>query len=134
MTVLDSSGAVDLLLGVGVAEEVVRLLDAERELAAPDVIVFEILSVLRREVARGLDPWPARRAVEGISDLALDLYASGPLSQRAWALRSNFTMGDALFVALAEKLGEPLATKDVALATEAPKHADVEARLLGAAG
>jgi predicted nucleic acid-binding protein len=42
-----------------------------------------------------------------------------------WALRRNFTAADALFVALAEQLDEPLATKDSALAAEAAKHANV---------
>jgi predicted nucleic acid-binding protein len=42
------------------------------------------------------------------------------------------TAGDALFVALAEALGEPLATKDGGLATAAARHADVEVLVLGA--
>jgi predicted nucleic acid-binding protein len=42
------------------------------------------------------------------------------------SLRGNLTAADGLFVALAEQLGEPLATKDSALRAEAPKHATVE--------
>jgi predicted nucleic acid-binding protein len=42
--------------------------------------------------------------------------------ERAWSLRRNLTAADALFVALAEQLGERLATKDVALAKELATH------------
>ncbi len=38
-----------------------------------------------------------------------------PLRSRVWQLRANLTPADGLFVALAERLGEPLATKDAAL-------------------
>jgi predicted nucleic acid-binding protein len=50
-----------------------------------------------------------------------------PLRDRAWELRENLTAADALFVALAERLGEPLATKDRRLALAARKHAGIEA-------
>ena len=43
------------------------------------------------------------------------LHPSLPLRFRAWEHRDNLTAGDALFVALAEQLGEPFATGDAAL-------------------
>lgn len=132
MTVLDTSAAVDALLGAGVAGEVQRLSEIEGELAAPDVIVFEVLAALRRQVGRGLDEARASRAVRDLPNMALALFSSMRLRSRAWSLRTNFTMGDALFIALAEELSEPLATKDAALAAEAPNHADVEVSLLRA--
>jgi len=128
--VLDSSAVIDYLLGSGVAADVQQLLDGEDELAAPDVLTFEVLAVLRREVTRGLDEWRASRAVLDLADMALALFSSVVLRERAWALRRNFTIGDALFIALAEQLSEPLATKDAALAEEAPKHADLHVVLL----
>jgi len=63
-----------------------------------------------------------------LGDLAVELYPSLPLRGRAWELRSNLTAADALFVTLAEQLGEPLATKDPALAKAAAKHTAIEAR------
>jgi predicted nucleic acid-binding protein len=66
--------------------------------------------------------------VQGLGDLAVELYPSLPLRGRAWELRSNLTAADALFVTLAEQLGEPLATKDPALAKAAAKHTAIEAR------
>ncbi len=107
-------------------------MDNEGELAAPDLLVFEVLAVLRREVARGgLSEDRAAGAVSDLGDLPIELFPSLPLRRRAWALRANLTAGDALFVVLAEQLGEPLATKDSALCAEAAKHAIVEVLQLG---
>lgn len=49
-----------------------------------------------------------------------------PLRSRAWELRDNLTAADAPFVALAEQLGEPLATKDQGLATTARAQTSIE--------
>ena len=130
MTVLDTSAVVDFLLGRGVAEQVEELMTREGELAAPDLMVFETLAVLRRETHRGaVTAGRAVGAVEDLGDFPIELFPSLPLRQRAWELRDDLTAADALFVALAEQLGEPLATRDGALATEAAKHAEV--RVLG---
>ncbi|MHB8242285.1 MAG: type II toxin-antitoxin system VapC family toxin [Solirubrobacteraceae bacterium] len=132
MTVLDTSVVVDFLLGAGVAGDVRVLMDREGELAAPDLLVFEVLAVLRREVGRGdLSEDRAASAVFDLGDLPVELFPSLPLRRRAWALRANLTAADALFVVLAEQLGEPLATKDSALGAEAAKHATVEVLQLG---
>lgn len=134
MTVIDTSGVVDFLLGAGVASDVEALMSVEGELAAPDLIVFEVLAVLRREAHRGaVSQERAAAAVLDLGDLPIELFPSLPLRQRAWSLRGNLTVADGLFVALAEQLGEPLATKDSGLLTEASKHAAVEMVALGGA-
>ncbi len=126
MTVIDTSGVVDFLLDVGVAEQVETLMVGEGELAAPDVLVFEVLAVLRRETFRGaVTENRAIAAIEDLADLPIELFPSLPLRRRAWALRRNLTTADALFAALAEQLEEPLATKDTALTSEIAKHASV---------
>jgi predicted nucleic acid-binding protein len=126
VTVIDTSGVVDFLLGVGAAGQVETLLTAEGQLAAPDLLTFEVLAVLRRETLRGtIAEDRASAAVEDLGDLSVELFPSMPLRRRAWALRSNLTSADALFAALAEQLDEPLATKDTALAAEIAKHANV---------
>ena len=131
MTVLDTSAAIDFLLGDGVAGEVGALLEYEGVLAAPDLLVFEVLAVLRREVQRGvLTGARADGAVEDIGDLPVDLFPGLPLSARAWELRQNLTVADAIFAALAERLGEPLVTKDRGLAAAARAHAGIEVVLL----
>jgi predicted nucleic acid-binding protein len=132
VTVLDTSVVVDLLLGGGVADEVRALMNREGELAAPDLLIFEVLAVLRREQLRGeIAQDRAAGAVLDLGDLPIQLFPSLPLRERAWSLRANLTAADALFVALAEQLGEPLATKDRALSAEAAKHADLEILQLG---
>jgi predicted nucleic acid-binding protein len=126
VTVIDTSGVVDFLLGIGVAKQVETLMVREGELAAPDLLVFEVLAVLRRATLRGtVAANRAAGAVEDLGDLPIELFPSLPLRRRAWALRRNLTSADALFAALAEQLDEPLATKDSALATEVAKHASL---------
>lgn len=116
MTVLDTSAVVDLLTGGAASAAVADLLASERELAAPDVLVFETLSVIRRATLKGtLSHSRASAAVEDMAALPVRLFPSLPLRSRAWQLRENLTVADALFVALAEKLREPLATKDSSL-------------------
>ncbi|HWX46094.1 MAG TPA: type II toxin-antitoxin system VapC family toxin [Solirubrobacteraceae bacterium] len=127
MTVLDTSAVVDYLLGVGVAKQVETLMTSAGELAAPDLLVFEVLAVLRRATLRGeVAEGRAIGAVEDLGDLPIELFPCLPLRRRAWSLRGNLTAADALFVALAEQLEEPLATKDRGLGAEAAKHATLE--------
>jgi predicted nucleic acid-binding protein len=132
VTVLDTSGVVDYLLGDGVAQQVQEMMSVEGELAAPDILVFEVLAVLRRESHRGaIADDRAATAVEDLGDLSIELFPSLPLRERVWTLRRNVTAADALFVALAEDLDEPFATKDNALAREIAKHANVTVLELG---
>jgi predicted nucleic acid-binding protein len=127
VTVIDSSAVVDFLVGEEAADDVEALLARERVVAAPDLVVFEVLAVLRRHAMRGLiTAERATAAVDDLGDLAIDLYPTLPLRDRAWGLRENLTAADALFVALAERLGEPLATKDRGLASAARTHAGIE--------
>ena len=132
MTVIDTSAVVDFLLAEGVAGEVEELMAREGELAAPDLLVFETLAVLRRETLRGhLADTRAAAAVLDLGDLPVELFPSLSQRERAWELRDNLTAADALFVALAEELGEPLATKDLGLADAAAKHGGVDVLALG---
>lgn len=132
MTVVDTSAIVDFLLADGIATEVSDLFTAEIELAAPDVLVFETLAALRRGVLRGaLAAARAEAAVSDLGQLSLELHSAMGLRRRAWMLRENITAADALFVALAERLGERLATKDRGLAEAASRHAGIEVLALG---
>jgi predicted nucleic acid-binding protein len=131
VTVIDTSGVVDFLLGVGAAEQVGELMMAEGELAAPDLLVFEVVAVLRREALGGaIAEQRAAAAVGDLGDLPIDLFPSLPLRARAWSLRRNLTVADAIFAALAERLGEPLATKDAPLLAALERHTGVPALAL----
>jgi predicted nucleic acid-binding protein len=48
------------------------------------------------------------------------------LLARAWNMRRNFTVYDALYVALAEAASAPLLTSDRRLARAVRRHTDVE--------
>jgi predicted nucleic acid-binding protein len=128
--VLDSSAVVDHLYGTSAAARVASLL-AMATPAAPDVLVFEVLAVLRRDAARGVvAPERAKAVVDDLGDFPVELFPSLALRDRAWELRENVTIADALFVALAERLGEPLVTKDAGLANAAREHAGIEVEVL----
>lgn len=132
MTVLDTSAVIDLLLARESADEVRARLTAEGPAAAPDLLVFEVLAVLRRHVIRSeLTAERARGALEDLADLAIELFPAMALRDRAFELRDNFTAADALFTALAERLREPLLTKDAGLAAAVSRHTGVEVIVLG---
>jgi predicted nucleic acid-binding protein len=131
VTVIDTSGAVDLLVGGPAFADVRELVRADRELAAPDVLVSEVIAVLRRTVRAGaVSQERAGAAITDLGDAPLRLFPSLRLRRRAWELRENLTAADALFVALAEPLGEPLATKDRALATAVAGHSAIDIELV----
>lgn len=132
MTVLDTSGAVDFLIGDEAFTEVSELFRQEGSLAAPDLLTLEILAVLRRQGQHhDLDAERAGRAVEDLGDLDVEIFPTLPLRSRVWELRDNMTAADGCFVALAERLDEPLATKDRPLAAAARAHTDIEVIVIG---
>jgi predicted nucleic acid-binding protein len=131
VTVLDTSAVLDYLLGDGVAAEVQALLRDGGPAAAPDLLVFEVLAGLRRDVGRGeLGDTRAQAAIADLGDISLDLFPTLMLRQRAFDLRHNMSAADALFVALAEILEEPFATKDRPLAAAVREHTQVKVHLL----
>jgi predicted nucleic acid-binding protein len=132
VTVLDTSAVIDYLLDSGAAAEVRELVRRDSPTAAPDLLVFEVLAVLRRLVSRGdLTSRRANSALADLGDFAVELFPALPLRERAFELRDNLTAADALFVALAEALGEPIATKDRALARAAREHTRARVVLVG---
>lgn len=120
MTVLDTSAVVDFLLDEGAGPAVKALLEGEGTAAAPDLLVFEVLSVLRRLALRGeVNDRRAEAALSDLADVALALVPSLALRNRAWSLRHRLGAADALFLSLALELDEPLATKETGLAAVA---------------
>jgi len=123
MVVVDASVLVNALLINGAARA--RLADAN--LQAPDLIDAEVLSVLRRLVlADRLTEQHALSALTTSQQLGLRRHASRHLWPRAWELRSNLTAYDALYVALAERLGATLLTADARAARAADLQCSVE--------
>lgn len=131
MTVLDTSGVIDFLIGGEAFEDVADLLGLEAT-AVPELLTFEVVAVLRRQVVHhGIDAERAKSAVDDLADLPLEIYPTLPLRFRAWELRHNFTAADGFFVSLAEQLDAPFATKDRPLASAVLRHTNVPVIRLG---
>lgn len=94
-----------------------RIERAEEELWAPNLVDAEVGHVLRREVALGkLSPTAGRAGLDDLADMPLHRAGHLMLLDRAWGLRGNLTFYDALYIALAERLGMRLLTLDGRLA------------------
>lgn len=128
MIVLDASAAVDLLLdtpshGTAIAT---HLLEHVGDVHAPHLLDAEVGQVLRRHILRReLRPGRADEAIEFLGDLGIARYSHLRLLPRALELRRNFTVYEALYVALGEVLGAPLLTRDSSLARSARRFVEV---------
>ena len=97
------------------------------QLAAPDLLRVEVLSVLRRQARLGeLAAAQVAAAVDDLLDLELDVYPTGPLLRRVWELRDNVTAYDACYVALAVALDCALLTADARLSRASGPICEVE--------
>lgn len=87
-------------------------------MTAPDVVDAEVLSALRG-LERGAALKTARgaQAVADLSRAPLRRVSSRSLLAEAWRHRHNLSAYDALYVALANRLGAPLLTADRRLST-----------------
>lgn len=85
-------------------------------LSAPELIYPEVVSVVRRQLSAGkADLRRAQFALDDLEDAPIRIAAHLPLISRSWELRENVTPYDALYIALAEKLGCTLLTTDARL-------------------
>lgn len=127
MAVLDASVLVEYLAGFERMEAVrAQLAEHAGRLWAPHLIDAEVGHVLRRAVAReDLTSGHAAAALGDLADLPMRRAAHVGLLDRAWALRENVTFYDGLYVALAERLDEPLLTLDARLAAAAGIGAEI---------
>ena len=117
--VVDAAALVELLLQGERAPAVAHVVRGT-EMAAPDIVNPEVLSVLRRmERAGEVRPARAREAVADLLDAPVRRFATLPLLPVVWELRSGVSAYDACYVALARALGCPLVTGDRRL-TRAP--------------
>ncbi|MDO8390554.1 MAG: type II toxin-antitoxin system VapC family toxin [Actinomycetota bacterium] len=97
------------------------------QLAGPDLLRLEVLSVLRRQTAVGLlSPSQAERAIDDLLDLPLVILPVASLLRRVWSLRGNLTVYDASYVTVAETLRCPLVTADRRLANAPGSRCPIE--------
>ncbi len=128
MIVLDASAVLELLLRTGTGARVALRIGALGEsLHAPQLLDLEVAQVLRRYESMGtLSPDEAKQALVDFSGLDISRYPHDPFLFRIWELRSNHTVYDACYVALAETLQAPLLTCDTRLAASPGHVARVE--------
>lgn len=128
MIVVDASVVVNALADDGEDGRLARRrLLAGGPLAAPDLVDVETASVLRRRWRSG--DLTARRfaaAIDDLGDLDLQRLPTLPLMRRVYELRANVTAYDAVYVALAERLGWALLTADRRLARASGIRCEVE--------
>lgn len=111
--VVDASMVVAALIDAGPAGKWARAQIVAAEIAAPDLLPYEVTSALRRlSLGRQLSPDVASLAHADLALLRIELFPYAPVARRVWELRANVTPYDAAYVALAESLGAELATLD----------------------
>jgi len=118
LIVIDASCVVEFVLQTSASDAIgERLLREGRRVHAPQLLDLEVLQALRRLVlAREVT---AERASAAVAKLALCGVRRWPhrgLRARVWELRDNLTAYDAAYVALAERLGCVVLTRDARLA------------------
>ncbi|HEY4557721.1 MAG TPA: type II toxin-antitoxin system VapC family toxin [Enteractinococcus sp.] len=123
MIVLDTSAAVESLLSLPLSTAVEEQLNrVEWQIIAPQLLIVEVLQVLRRRVAAGYtSSSDADEARFLLGQLNIRLYGHELFADRIWELRDNMSAYDASYVALAEASELELLTTDRRLAN-APGH------------
>lgn len=118
--VIDASVAVTFLLGHLPDEAAAGIADMSLvSLAHLDAEVLSALARLHRQGELAEDTVP--RALSVLAALPIDrLAVSESTLHRAWAMRHNVAMRDALYVAVAEQLGARVLTTDQRLRRAAP--------------
>ncbi len=118
MPVVDTSVIVALMLDEPNADMIRAWLARTTDLHAPDILPIEIANALINAQRRGrLDEAGVRLAFAELADIPIVLHAGEPFLPRALDLCLTYQRRpyDALFVALAEHLEDPLVTGDLTL-------------------
>jgi predicted nucleic acid-binding protein len=131
--VSDASAVCELLMRRPAARRMTELILADgASVHAPDLMSVEVLHVIRRLARNGaITAGRADAMRHDLADLPIHVYPARPLLARAWALRDNITVYDALYVALAEALDATLVTADHALARAAAMTTAVALETVG---
>ena len=117
MIVVDASVIVTALADDGDDGDRVRERLRGERLVAPHLIDLEVVCAWRRLAAAGqLDDRRVALAMADLGALRIERARHQPLIQRCWELRSNLTVFDASYVALAEAIDAVCLTGDRRLA------------------
>ena len=96
-------------------------------LTAPQLVDLEVTSVWRQQLREGaMDGRRAALALADLTALPIQRASHRPLLARCWELRSNVSIYDASYVALAEALNVTLLTGDRRLARATGPRCHIE--------
>ena len=128
MIVLDASAAIDWLLQTATGQRIERRIYSLGEsLHAPHLLDLEVAQVLRRLVREAaVSAQRADQALQDLFDLRVTRYPHFVFLPRIWQLRDNVSAYDAAYVALTEKLGATLLTRDACLASASARRVNIE--------
>ena len=116
MTVVDASVVADAIRGMGGSSQL-ALAQAVQPVAAPELMDLEVASAYRKLVASGvLVPDLGRELLERLQILPIVRHGHQALLPRIWELRGALSAYDAAYIALAERLGAVLLTRDSGMA------------------
>lgn len=113
MIAVDANAVVALLVDNAELGSIGRALYAQHDLAAPDLLPYEVTSTLRK-LCR-LQTVSLRVAEQALNDMALLRISTVPyddIALRIWDLRENVSAYDGAYVAVAELFDVPLLTFD----------------------
>ncbi len=117
MIVVDSSAAVEWLLGLPLADAVADRIASAESVHVPALLDIEVAHVVRRYCAAGeISEQVGERALSVLAEFDAVRYTHELLLPLIWRLRHNLTAYDAAFVALATVLDAPLVTLDERIA------------------
>jgi predicted nucleic acid-binding protein len=126
MIVLDASATVEMLLGTPTGHAVRRRV-VSHQVNAPHLLAVEVTQALRRLASSGVVAEElAGFCLRDFGALLIRRWRHEPFLARAWELRANVTVYDAMYLALAEGLEVPLVTTDARLARSGGHAASVE--------
>lgn len=124
-----------MLLGSGspAGDSLARRFARRESICAPHLVDAEVGQALRRLALRNeVSVAHAHASIEDLGKLPINRFPHSDLLARAFALRSNVTVYDGLYLALAEVLGAPLVSCDAALRDVPGCRATVEILPTGA--
>jgi predicted nucleic acid-binding protein len=113
MIAIDANAVVALLVDDAELGMSSRRAYAQHDLTAPDLLSYEVTSVLRKLCQlNAITGRVAEHALRDLNLLRVDTVPYGDIAQRMWELRDNLSVYDAAYVAVAELFDVELLTFD----------------------
>jgi predicted nucleic acid-binding protein len=113
MIAIDANAVVALLVDDAELGTSSRRAYAQHDLAAPDLLSYEVTSVLRKLCQlKTITDRVAEHALRDLNLLRVDTVPYGDIARRMWELRDSLSVYDAAYVAVAELFEVELLTFD----------------------